>query len=287
MGNAFFENGVFEIVLEEILEAQIIDSEIISYIQPYANKTMRYLKKIVPSDTNPIVFYLSTTTNPNMIEYTAEIVKWEDKTELFNNNFQRIEKLNEQIIKFQPIAKEIYKYSDDEKSKECRNLVSIRKLKKLSIPFTVGMLIKAENGEPYQERSQSGGWSEVIEYKYIEELISIEDITDELDKNITFSRTMDYSKRQERLENANQYPESRQSIVRSFKRNADVIVQVLDRANGFCERCECKAPFIRARDNTPYLEVHHKVLLSENGKDTVENAIALCPNCHRELHFGV
>ena len=23
------------------------------------------------------------------------------------------------------------------------------------------------------------------------------------------------------------------------------------------------------------------------GDDTVKNAIALCPNCHRELHFGV
>jgi 5-methylcytosine-specific restriction protein A len=34
------------------------------------------------------------------------------------------------------------------------------------------------------------------------------------------------------------------------------------------------------------LEVHHKKQLSEGGEDTVENAIALCPNCHREAHYG-
>jgi len=26
--------------------------------------------------------------------------------------------------------------------------------------------------------------------------------------------------------------------------------------------------------------------LAEGGKDTVENAAALCPNCHKEAHFG-
>jgi 5-methylcytosine-specific restriction protein A len=34
------------------------------------------------------------------------------------------------------------------------------------------------------------------------------------------------------------------------------------------------------------LEVHHKTPLSARGEDTVENAIALCANCHRELHYG-
>ncbi|WP_342542729.1 HNH endonuclease signature motif containing protein [Paenisporosarcina sp. FSL H8-0542] len=36
----------------------------------------------------------------------------------------------------------------------------------------------------------------------------------------------------------------------------------------------------------PYLEVHHIKRLADNGEDSVENAIAVCPNCHRELHFG-
>ena len=41
------------------------------------------------------------------------------------------------------------------------------------------------------------------------------------------------------------------------------------------------------RDGTPYLEVHHKIPLAKDGEDTIENAEALCPNCHREKHFGI
>lgn len=62
--------------------------------------------------------------------------------------------------------------------------------------------------------------------------------------------------------------------------------EVLDRATGKCERCDQPAPFRRASDGSPYLEVHHRKPLAANGEDTVENALALCPNCHRELHFG-
>ncbi|WP_414449152.1 HNH endonuclease [Burkholderia sp. 22PA0099] len=49
--------------------------------------------------------------------------------------------------------------------------------------------------------------------------------------------------------------------------------------------CERPAPF-RRPNGSPYLEVHHRVRLADGGDDTVENAIALCPNCHREHHFG-
>jgi 5-methylcytosine-specific restriction protein A len=34
------------------------------------------------------------------------------------------------------------------------------------------------------------------------------------------------------------------------------------------------------------LEVHHKIRLADGGFDTVENAIAVCPNCHRQCHHG-
>jgi len=36
----------------------------------------------------------------------------------------------------------------------------------------------------------------------------------------------------------------------------------------------------------PYLEVHHWTPLAEGGLDTIENAAALCPNCHKQAHFG-
>ena len=61
---------------------------------------------------------------------------------------------------------------------------------------------------------------------------------------------------------------------------------MLLRANGVCELCGKAAPFARRIDGSPYLEVHHRVMLSDDGDDTVENAVAACPNCHREEHYG-
>lgn len=92
--------------------------------------------------------------------------------------------------------------------------------------------------------------------------------------------------RQERLKSSSKYPETIKITTTQFKRNPDVIVEVLKRANGICEKCNQKAPFIRKKDKTPYLEVHHKVRLIDGGEDSIDNAIAVCPNCHRELHYG-
>lgn len=76
------------------------------------------------------------------------------------------------------------------------------------------------------------------------------------------------------------------ATIEVFDRNPDVVAVVLQRANGNCECCKKPAPFIRKSDNTPYLEVHHTIPLAAGGDDTVKNAEALCPNCHREKHYG-
>ncbi|HMU40888.1 MAG TPA: HNH endonuclease signature motif containing protein [Pseudomonadota bacterium] len=72
----------------------------------------------------------------------------------------------------------------------------------------------------------------------------------------------------------------------SYRRRIGVIVETLQRAGGRCERCGYPAPFLKDSDGSPYLEVHHKTPLAEDGDDTIENAIALCPNCHRHAHYG-
>ncbi|EPK5952171.1 HNH endonuclease [Pseudomonas aeruginosa] len=56
------------------------------------------------------------------------------------------------------------------------------------------------------------------------------------------------------------------------------------RAKGYCELCDEPAPFKR-KDGTPYLETHHIEWLANGGADTVENTVALCPNCHRKMHI--
>jgi len=67
--------------------------------------------------------------------------------------------------------------------------------------------------------------------------------------------------------------------------NPHVVSDVLDRANGACELCKKPAPFNKPTGE-PFLEVHHVIGLAEDGPDIVENAVALCPNCHREAHHG-
>lgn len=43
--------------------------------------------------------------------------------------------------------------------------------------------------------------------------------------------------------------------------------------------------FFRA-DGSLFLETHHVIPLSEGGKDSTSNVVALCPNHHREAHHG-
>lgn len=95
------------------------------------------------------------------------------------------------------------------------------------------------------------------------------------------------AKRQERLNKASKESNKTPVTLFVFKRNPDVVAEVLERANGNCERCKTEAPFMRRKDNSPYLEVHHVQHLANDGLDTVDNAMALCPNCHRELHYGL
>ena len=72
---------------------------------------------------------------------------------------------------------------------------------------------------------------------------------------------------------------------KQFERDPAVRADVLKRANGICESCKKTAPFKKS-NGQPFLEVHHVVPMSEGGADTIENVVALCPNCHREAHFG-
>jgi len=80
-------------------------------------------------------------------------------------------------------------------------------------------------------------------------------------------------------------PGQKQVTSTSYQRDAAVVAWVLHRANGICECCGQPAPFID-KNGAPFLEVHHVSPLSEGGEDTPANTAAICPNCHREAHYG-
>lgn len=84
----------------------------------------------------------------------------------------------------------------------------------------------------------------------------------------------------------NVQPGTTLSTVTQFQRDPAVKAWVLQHADGRCECCSAEAPFVRA-DGMPYLEVHHVRQLVDGGSDTIENTVAICPNCHRELHYGI
>ena len=92
--------------------------------------------------------------------------------------------------------------------------------------------------------------------------------------------------RRSRLRKAQSQPKVSHTYQIVFQRNPDVVAEVLERANGICESCNMPAPFNRSSNGTPYLEVHHITFLADGGRDTVDNAEALCPNCHRRKHHG-
>ncbi|MBM0204449.1 HNH endonuclease [Micromonospora sp. STR1s_5] len=77
-------------------------------------------------------------------------------------------------------------------------------------------------------------------------------------------------------------PSSREIVSRQFTRSLAVALLVKRSAAGTCDLCGQPAPFNTA--DGPFLECHHIVHLAQGGPDTIENTVALCPNCHRRMH---
>ena len=63
--------------------------------------------------------------------------------------------------------------------------------------------------------------------------------------------------------------------------------RILLRANYKCENEFCTKPRpFKKEDKTTYLEFHHIIPYCECRKHEYENIVALCPNCHKQIHFG-
>lgn len=87
----------------------------------------------------------------------------------------------------------------------------------------------------------------------------------------------------DRIANIDEIVYTKSVVLNQFTRNEYIREYVRLRAEGICELCESKAPFCDKYGN-PFLETHHVEYLSKGGKDSIENVVALCPNCHRRIH---
>lgn len=111
-------------------------------------------------------------------------------------------------------------------------------------------------------------------------------VKSEFEEAVESAAKLPSSTRERILATESKTPVLTEVTTRVYKRSPYVVAEVLLRANGKCQSCRCDAPFLK-EDGTPFLEVHHIEWLSKGGEDSVENAIALCPNCHRQAHYGV
>ncbi|MEI8348708.1 MAG: HNH endonuclease [Candidatus Omnitrophota bacterium] len=80
-------------------------------------------------------------------------------------------------------------------------------------------------------------------------------------------------------------PIKTETVSYQYVRDPLVKAWILRNAIGHCELCKSPAPFVMP-DGIPYLEIHHVKPLSEDGHDTINNAVALCPNCHKKCHLS-
>jgi 5-methylcytosine-specific restriction enzyme A len=285
---ALFICGVFQDVLEEIITAQEHNPGMEYYLQPYSEGTITQFKEEQPNYDAPWTVYISITggENLNYIWYAAQIVGWDDKQALSEDE---LASLNERIRKFQP--KEGSIYLKNHKGKECKNLIHIINLKRLSNRRCITNLV-LQSGSNHELRGGYGGgfayvWSQhritwdlplTREEEDNEERAYVKQILEDVKGD------MDELKRRADATPDHSGPD--QVNTNRYRRSPAVVAYVLHRANGICEMCNNDAPFIRASDGTPYLEVHHMIPLSKGGKDKPYNARALCPNCHAEEHYG-
>ena len=76
-----------------------------------------------------------------------------------------------------------------------------------------------------------------------------------------------------------------------WNRDRIIVEQVLQSDKYLCEIDSKHKTFITRRNDQPYLEGHHLIPLARQEEfkvslDVYANIIGLCPNCHRQLHFG-
>jgi hypothetical protein len=153
---ALFINGVFESVLDEIVNVQQHLPEQVLYLQPYRNQRIVHLADRPPTADDPVRLFLSITSDIQHVHYVAEIVGWDDKRYLTGKKRELVE----QVIRLlQPGEGGIY---EEAGVGEAVNLLHVRRMKKLSQTFSVSELTLRREGRKLSEgRTTSGGWAYV------------------------------------------------------------------------------------------------------------------------------
>lgn len=72
----------------------------------------------------------------------------------------------------------------------------------------------------------------------------------------------------------------------SYYRDPAIIAFAHRRSKYKCEMLKCKYVGFNKDSGGQFIEAHHIKPLSEGGEDSISNIAALCPTCHRKMHYS-
>ena len=156
---AVYLNGVFESVLEEIVEAQSQHPYQVLFMQPHSPYPIVYLRDNPPSPGDPVRLYASITSDLQHVRYTADIVSWRDKSQIPHGSDLR-KSIEKTLDEYQPGEGGLYNLPEDGFS--C-NLLYVAHVKRLESPFRVDRLILKNESRPLSgNRTTPGHWAYVL-----------------------------------------------------------------------------------------------------------------------------
>jgi 5-methylcytosine-specific restriction protein A len=113
-----------------------------------------------------------------------------------------------------------------------------------------------------------------------------EQVTQNPLENVILEPSEFYNLRKKALKNSNKPSKPNSIVLTEYQtRSVEIKKYALLRSHGICENCGKDAPFLNS-NNIAFLEVHHIFSLADDGPDHPINVAAICPNCHREAHYG-
>lgn len=148
-------------------------------------------------------------------------------------------------------------------------------------------------GIPYQEKQPGEDglerkvWMFPLQFVYEDIVINEEDLrklqedkeerAEKIAKKLTLDELENLAKRAKGIS-------TRRTYSNSYTRDPFVTAFAKRRADGICDLCNQPAQF-NDKNGNPYLECHHIHFLSQGGRDSIENVVALCVVCHKRQHI--
>jgi 5-methylcytosine-specific restriction endonuclease McrA len=89
-----------------------------------------------------------------------------------------------------------------------------------------------------------------------------------------------------RAKRSRRKPIIQQTTSATYSRDSSIIAFVHRRSEYKCEMPGCDYVGFRKTNGGQYIETHHITPLAVGGDDSIDNAAALCPTCHRIMHYA-